>query len=229
MIARLALLLASLASLPAFASQALHRQAASRIVRIVVSDPGDPDHVAIRDPDIVESDSPDLGNRLSAWLFGGKNMTDQRMEMSVAGHDLDRALEARQVHLGADLRDDVAAAMKADGYQFQPEPSYDTDASVNLTLRRIRYNGLAYHGRISVEIIVDASMVDLNSHAVLFEKTYSLTDTDATEIGSKEIAPDQDYVFADYNAVVADPERAVAGLRANLSIIAKAIGRDLAR
>jgi hypothetical protein len=204
-----------------------NRAAAARIAHIVVVGPGEPDHVPIRDPDIVESNSPDLGNRLAAWLSGGKTMTDARMDSSMKGLDLDRILEARHVQLGAELNADVTAALARDGYAIQPEAGFNTDASVNLGFRRLRYNGLAYHGHITPEIIVDVSMADMNSHEVLFDRTYSLTDTDA--VGGRELAPDPNYVFTSYNDVVNDPDRAVAGLRASLDAIAQAIAADLAR
>jgi len=228
MIARAAFFLTCLASLPALASQDLDRQAAAHIARLVISDPGDPGHVAIRDPDIVESKEPELGNRIASWISGGDNHNNDTTDASVAGHDLDRILESRNVHLGADLRAAVANALTADGYRVTPEPSYDTDASLNLTLRRIRYNGVPFHERVTAEIVVDANLVDLNSHAVLYSRTYMVSDTEH-EIGDEAVAPDPAYVFAGYNDVVADPERAVAGLRANFALIAKAIGRDLAR
>ncbi|HXL99581.1 MAG TPA: hypothetical protein VN932_06590 [Rhizomicrobium sp.] len=206
-----------------------NRAAAARIAHIVVVGPGERDHVPIRDPDIVESNSPELGNRLAAWLTGGKTMTDARMDSSMAGLDLDRILEARHVQLGAELNADVTAALARDGYAIQSEAGFNTDASINLSAQRLRYNGLAYHGHITPEIIVDVSVADMNSHEVLFDRTYSLTDTDATVIGGRELAPDPNYVFTSYNDVVNDPERAVAGLRASLDAIAQAIAADLAR
>jgi hypothetical protein len=213
----------------AWASQDFDRAAAAHIAHIVVVGPGEPDHVPIRDPDIVESNNPDLGNRLAALITGGANMTDERMDSSMAGHDLDRILEEHHVQLGAELNADVAAALAHEGYTIQPEPGLNTDASVNLSIERLRYNGLAYHGRITPEIIVDVGMVDMNSHDVLFDRTYSLTDTDATVIGGRELAPDPKYVFASYNDVVNDPDRAIAGLRASLEAIAQTIAADLAR
>jgi hypothetical protein len=200
-------------------------KAAAGIVRIVVSGPENPDHVAIHDPDESNSFFSGLADALAdPW----NRYNSDKQNTTMVRRDFDRVLEMRHVEFGAELKAAIVAAMKADGYAIQDEPSYNTDGSLNVDIEQLWYTGNKLTPVLTPEVIVHARFVDMNSHDVLFDKRYYYTVS--TKLGTvAPFTPDTKYAFRDYDSVLADPDTAIAGLRMAIAPIASAISADLAK
>jgi hypothetical protein len=206
------------------ADEDFDRAAAAHMAHIVVSGPKNPDHVPIQDPDESNSFLSSLADALAnPW---NRYEVSEKPYATMGRKDFDRVLEERHVEYGTELKAAIVAAMKADGYTIQDEPSYNTDGSLNVDIEQAWYTGNALTPVLTPEMIVHARFVDMNSHAVLFDRRYFYSVS--TKLGTvTPFPPDAKYAFADYDSVLADPDNAVAGLRAAIPPIAAAIGYDL--
>jgi hypothetical protein len=209
----------------ALADEDFDRAAAAHMAHIVVSGPENPDHVAINDPDYNHSFLSDLADALAdPW----NRYNNDKPYVTMRRKEFDHVLEERHVEFGAELKAAIIAAMKADGYTIQGEPSYDTDGSLNVDIEQLWYTRHPLSPVITPEVIVHARFVDMNSHDVLFDKRYFYSASNKLGFVTP-LLPDAKYAFADYDSVLADPDDAVAGLRAAIPLIAGAIAHDLAK
>jgi hypothetical protein len=194
-------------------------KAAAGIVRIVVAGPENPDHMAIRDPG-------------SAWdslamafdgPYGIAKVAEQA-EKTTNFTEFDAAMDDRKVQLGGEMKAAIVAAMKSDGYTIQDEASYNTDGALNVTLEKVWYNAAGFSAKLTPEVIVDIRFVNLNTHEIVFDKRYVYSNSG---IFADLITPDARFAFDDYDAVLTDPDTAIAGLRAAIPLIANAIAADM--
>jgi hypothetical protein len=208
------------------AAEDFDAKAAAHIVRIVVSGPQDPDHVAIRDPDEANAIASGLGAAIASGSGAGAGVMAAKTEATVGLTDFDAVLQDRNVKLGTEMKAAVTAAMQRDGYAIQNEPSYNTDAALNLSIDKIWYNAPAFRSKLTPEMIVHVRFIDMNSHDILFDKDYHFANPNAVDFGTPIPAPAR-FAFASYDAVLANPDAAIAGLRAAIPLIAAEVGKDL--
>lgn len=199
---------------------------AARIVRIVVSGPRNPDHVAIRDPDGANAFASGLGTAIASGAGAGGGVMSAKMDATAGLTDFDSVLHDHDVELGTEMKTEITAAMQRDGYTIQSEPSYNTDAALNISIDKIWYNAPAFRSKLTPEMFVHVRFIDMNSHDILFDKDYRYANPDAVDFGTPIPAPAK-FAFANYDSVLAHPDDAIAGLRAAIPLIAAAIGKDL--
>lgn len=133
---------------------------------------------------------------------------------------LDEELQQRHLDIGGDLQRAFARALVAKGYEVKDSPA-DADATLACTSLLAFYDGGMFGTSYTPSVQLDVALTDRSSHTV-FARRYFYTG-DEPPMGVTGIRSNPQYNFASDDAVVADPERAAAGLRAAVPLLASAV------
>jgi hypothetical protein len=138
-------------------------------------------------------------------------------------------LATQNLHLGAEMKAALAAALRADGYQIVDGPA---DAVLDVTLdgappmSEPLYE--AAFGNFEPEYATKVKLTDSKSGKTLFSILYLYRDNTLSPMdGSILIRPDPKYSFASADALFADPALAAQGFRAPIATIAQSVGTFL--
>jgi hypothetical protein len=137
------------------------------------------------------------------------------------------------LHLGAETKAAIAAALRKDGYQID-DGTGSADAILEVKFGGVPPNGLPMYESAAAgfkpEFSVDAALKDAKTKRNLFHQFYTYRDNSISPIdGTILLKPDPQFEFGRAEDLYADPKRAADGFRAAVPLVAESIGTLLSK
>lgn len=145
--------------------------------------------------------------------------------------DFATVLAKSGLHLGAEMKEAIAQALRDDGYQVD---SGAADATLDVTLGGAPPNFAPMYesafGGYEPEYSVEAVLKDAHGKKTVFHQFYVYRDNSISPVdGTILIRPDAKYEFKSAQGIADDPKHAADGFRAAIPQIAQSIGTLLKR
>ena len=133
---------------------------------------------------------------------------------------LNEELHQRHLDIGGDLQRALAQALVSKGYEVKDSPA-DADATLACTSLVALYDVGMFGTSFTPSIQLDVTLTDRMAETI-FARRFFYTGAESP-MGVTVIHSDPQYGFASDDALVADPERAAAGLSAAVPLLANAV------
>jgi hypothetical protein len=134
------------------------------------------------------------------------------------------------LHFAAELKDAIAQALRADGYEIVDGPADAelTAKTFGITTQKPRYATRGLSGDCEPQITISVTLTDAKSGSTLFHRLYLYVDSWVSPWdGSLKFTPDPKYTFKLYHDIFADIPRAIEAIRALEPLVAQSVGESL--
>ena len=144
--------------------------------------------------------------------------------------EFNTAMERQNLHLGAELADAVAQALRGDGYKIANAD--EADAVMNLTVGGFLPDqpGPTYSAHAAAfepELTIKARLTDTKTKKTLFQQLYLIANNSIKPMdGTIMLVPDEKYYLASTKDLFGKSDVAAAGFRSALLLVADHIAQS---